>query len=143
MTTVRPDDGEQIPQRAGDGCGHHGLDDVDIVGDTGHEHAGLFLVKKGQGQALDLLVEPVAQLHDNFLAHITHQILLTVHASSPQQVDHYHGQGMIIEQFIVFVNENIIHHGFDQKGGSRSGSGHHQHADHAAGQLETLVFDQA
>ncbi len=131
-----------VPQHAGDGRGYHGFDDVDIVCDPRHQDPGFFLVKKRQGQILDMVIEHVPKPADDSLAHITHEIFLAVHAESAKQINHDDGHGNQREHPDILVEKNIIQNRFDQKCGGGCCGRHDQHAQHGQKKPEPVVFYQ-
>ena len=86
-------DGKAILQGAGHGSGYHGLDNMNIIGDARHECAGLFFLKKCQGELLNTFIEFVTQLPDDALTHVVHQVFFTVAAQSVHEIDDDDGQG--------------------------------------------------
>ncbi len=102
------EDGKNVPQRRGDRLGHHVLDDIDVVGDPGHQHPGLVPMIKGQRQIGYLCVEFIAEFPDDSLAHEMHEVMLAVKRKGPQDVYAQNQRGHQPEHPLVLLHEDIV-----------------------------------
>ena len=133
----------EIPHHGGDGIGHHDLDEIHVVGDSGHQNPGTLLVKKGQGQLTDPGIKSVPKIFDDALGHPAHEKLLAVHARAPQQGDNHHRQRNQPKHLGVLGDKNLVNGRLDEIGKGRGGGRCQQHAGHGQIQPEPVSLDVA
>ena len=126
----KADQGEHIPDQIGNGVGDHRLDQVNVIGDPGHQHPGLLLMEKSQRQDGDSGVELVPEFLDDPLGDADQEHLLSVHADPPEQGDGDHRQRHHSQHGGIAAHKNLVDDRLDQigqGGGRRRGQ---QHAGH-------------
>ena len=106
----------------------HPLQGGDIVGHVAENFAGLAAVEIGNGQALKLPEQMLAQVNDHLLADEGHQIRLAIDKKTPQgKYDHDAG-GNGVEQHFILIDQYSIDHIPHDPGHVQAGRGRQDHA---------------
>jgi len=137
------DNGKTIPDGAGNrGC-KHGIDNVDIVGDTGHEITGFNPLKKGQWQLLHVIVKSISQSHDNVLAHIIQKVHRSIRRQTFYKKNSNDDKRNYHQHPGVFLFKYIFDNRFDQVSRCSRHTRHYGGTPGCHGQLAPMVLDQS
>lgn len=92
------------------------LQSVDVVRNVAHDGARLVLVVERHGQALQLAEHLGADIDDDMLPHVTHEIVLTEEEDAAENEDDHDADGNHVQHEGILFGQHLIHHVADDPG---------------------------
>jgi len=140
--TGQTEDGEDILQETRDDVGHGGLNQIDIVGNSGDEDPRGRLREERQREILKVVVQFLPEVCHDSQADEVHQVGLSVIENAFDEEKKDDGDGKKKELLRIFVDKDIIDSGFRQVGLACGQQRNENHADHRQKQLFPIRLHQ-
>jgi hypothetical protein len=94
------------------------------------------LVKKGEGEGLNMAVKVVADIADGLLTYFQHEAGGDVTRHAPHKIDADEGHRNQFHHLAVYFDKHFVQQGLDEVSDAPGGAGDYQHAE--SGQKERV-----